>query len=138
MSAAWVNVVTAETLVNVSWLHVGVQLAKSPRAWYSASTPTVALPAARDIRRKAFVGSAAIAGDGVTINPPVGEASWAVPRASTAAPSIVTTCHGTVGLPAPSAPALRAMDSVVVIVPGATPQGDPNVPRIARVVMPSS
>src|SRR5438876_941412 len=131
MSAAWLCVITVETLLKVTWLHVGLQLAKSPRTWYSASTPATALPAERDIRRKAFAGSAAIVGDGVTVNGPAPETSWAVPRASTAAPSIVTTCHGTVM--APTEPPLRAMDSVVVVVPAVTPQGDANVPRIARV-----
>src|SRR5205809_6029353 len=103
MSAWWFAVVVVERRVKVSWLHIvgdPVQLLRAPRTWYSASTPTVALPAARDIKRKAFAGSAAIVGDGVTAKIPVAEASWAVPRASTAAPSIVTTCHGTVGVPA--------------------------------------
>ena len=58
------------------------------------------------------------------------------PRDTTVAPSIVTTCHATVMGPAEIP--LRAMDSVLVVVPAVTPQGDANVPRIARVVMPSS
>src|SRR5437667_265718 len=58
------------------------------------------------------------------------------PRPITVAPSIVTTCHATVRLE--SAVPLRAMLSVLVVVPGVTPQGDANVPRIARAVTPSS
>src|SRR5438874_4185961 len=112
-----------------------LQVLKSPLTMYRFSTPAIAVPPWCDIRMKDLVESAEVdnGSAGFAVNALM--AIVAVLRATTVAPSIVTTCHATV---AALVVARRDRVSVLVVVPAATWHGAANVPRTPRNVNSSS
>src|SRR5947207_4553354 len=123
------------TLVQESGDPLQLVLSKSPLTMYRFSTPAIAVPPWCDIRMKDLVESAEVdnGSAGFAVNALM--AIVAVLRATTVAPSIVTTCHATV---AALVVARRDRVSVLVIVPAVTAHGAANVPRTPRNVNCSS
>src|SRR5947207_13209948 len=123
------------TLVQESGDPLQLVLSKSPLTMYRFSTPAIAVPPWCDIRMKDLVESAEVDNGSAGFAVTALMAIVVVLRATTVAPSIVTTCHATV---AALVVARRDRVSVLVVVPAVTAHGAANVPRTPRNVNSSS